>query len=575
MIVRILALAVLLALFVPAAARAQVASTDSALAVFEGGAVYPTEFIRAWWNLSPDRRPPGDALKSRQVFLSQIVDRKLLAREAAKHTYELTPTEQGSLDRTRDQLVQNALFDHMSRTILPPTDAQLEQHKRRLSTLAEVGFVTFANFERARLWRQRLATGTPFSALTAAIAREGTALASVDSFRFVAAEQIPDTLANLIWAMRVGQVSEVQSFGGQPLIIMLRRYQDRMSNVPVNDASALRNNYMRRQFDLMRERFRNEIATQVRRRFDEEGMKILLKAHLLVPPRSDVDTLTGIPVMRPNMPLPPVAFADTGHAVAYVGNRAITIGEYLTYWGRVPPVTRPEVRERPSLEGAVDRVALAPEIIRISHERGYDKDPRMLLELAAQREGYQLDHWHEAEIASKVKVTDTALRRFWEKDKDHYNDRASITSRFILVDRKSLADSLLTRLKGGANFAELAREYSNDAETGARGGEAGTQFRGTQPNAGLEDAMFATPVGQVAGPEKVPQGWVIWRIDDAKPGVVRNFEEAREMVERDYRILEADRMVTELLEKLRKEAGVKIYEERMTADLGKGGPWED
>jgi len=68
---------------------------------------------------------------------------------------------------------------------------------------------------------------------------------------------------------------------------------------------------------------------------------------------------------------------------------------------------------------------------------------------------------------------------------------------------------------------------------------------------------------------------VIWRIEDATPGVVRNFEEARSMVERDFRIVEADRLVSEMLARLRKEAKVKIFEERVTADLGRGGPWDD
>ena len=90
MIGRTLASTFLLALALPAGAIAQTASTDSALAVYKGGAVYPNDFVRGWWNLSPDRRPPGGALKARIAFLSQVVDRKLLAREAGKHNYTLT-----------------------------------------------------------------------------------------------------------------------------------------------------------------------------------------------------------------------------------------------------------------------------------------------------------------------------------------------------------------------------------------------------------------------------------------------------------------------------------------------------
>jgi parvulin-like peptidyl-prolyl isomerase len=87
--------------------------------------------------------------------------------------------------------------------------------------------------------------------------------------------------------------------------------------------------------------------------------------------------------------------------------------------------------------------------------------------------------------------------------------------------------------------------------------------------------MFATPIGGLGGPEKTPQGWVIWRIDTATAGVKRTFEQARDMVERDYRILEADRILKEKLAALRQAAHVKIFEDRVTLDLGKGGPWDE
>ena len=82
---RILPFVVLFALALPAAGHAAVAVPDSALASFDGGVILPNEFVHAWWNLSPDRRPPGDAVKSRLAFLSQIIGdaeaNKLLSRE--------------------------------------------------------------------------------------------------------------------------------------------------------------------------------------------------------------------------------------------------------------------------------------------------------------------------------------------------------------------------------------------------------------------------------------------------------------------------------------------------------------
>jgi hypothetical protein len=511
---------------------------------------------------------------SRLAFLSQIIDRKLLAREMKRQKrFGITLAESLEIERMRETMTQNELFSEVVGKVPEPTQDMLDLHRRRATTLAEVRFIAFTDWDRARAWQHRLSTGTPLSALEAAITREGPALATADSFRTVAAEQIPDTLAQVIWSMRVGQVSDVLSFAGTPSIVVLRTFTNRQSTLG-SDPATLRMDWIRRYMDRARELYRLDLVQRVERRFDEDGMAFLLAAHMKVTGRTDVDSITGVPVFRPNLALPVIGPADTARVIARTKDRTYTMGDYIRYWSYVSPVTRPEVRERLQLEGAVDRVVLVPEILRQARARGLDKDPRLLAELDQMREGYQMDRYYREEFEAKVKVTESALRKAWSADPAHYNDRASIESRIILVDRQSLADSLLARLKNGASFSDLAREYSNDAASGAKGGVVGRQYKGTQENVGLEDAMFNTPVGQLGGPEKVPQGWVIWRVDSALPGVERTFEAAEALVERDYRVIEADKALRAKLDELRKKAHVQIYEDRMTAQLGQGGPWD-
>ena len=68
------------------------------------------------------------------------------------------------------------------------------------------------------------------------------------------------------------------------------------------------------------------------------------------------------------------------------------------------------------------------------------------------------------------------------------------------AETKALADSLMAVLKGGASFEELAKQHSAD-QAAENGGELGwfteaTAVRGV--NAEFKDAIFSTPVNQVA-----------------------------------------------------------------------------
>jgi len=567
----LLALALLHAPAAPAHA-ASPAGADTMLATYEGGAVTRTEFSQIWEGLVPSEYPPGNAVESRQAYLVSIVDRKLLEREALKRPLVLTPDEVAEVERQRDLLIQNGLFTEMTKDLPPPTPDELDLMGRQLTTLAEVRLVSFSSPERAAAWRSRLITGTPVSALDQAIRREGAQLAEADSFRFVGADQIPDTLAQVIWKLRPGQVSAIQQVLGKATLVQLRQFGPRPGAVSTSNRD-LEGEFIRARASKIRQQLRDRMVATTGRTFEDEGMAILLKAHLLVPRRNDVDSTTGVPVVNAVLPLPKIAPADTGRVVARAGGRAFTIGNYLAFWNRVPAFERPEVRDRQTLEGVVDRVVLAPEISRLGREHGIDKDPKVVERINRLKQGIALDHYYTAEIQSKVKVDEAGLRKLFAATPGHYDDRPSITSHIIVVERRSLADSLAARLKEGASFSYLARTYSSDGESAAKGGDVGTTFRGSQTNVGLEDAMYATPVGQFGGPERTPQGWVLWRIDAKTPGLKRNFEQAREMLERDYRINEAERLLGEKLAKLRKEAKVKLYPERVTADLGSGGKW--
>lgn len=564
----------------PAAPAAQAANTaaatapaDSALARYDGGVIYPHDFREGWWMLSPPQRPPGDPVTSRKTFLRSVVDRKLVAEAAHKHPFTLAPEESLSFQRDYDQLVENALFTELTKEVPPPSDADLERYRRRKTFLAEVRFVNFATVERARSWRSRLMIGTPFSKLDEAIRREGPALATADSFRFVAAEQIPDTLAQIIWAMRPGQVSDVIPDTAGPTIILVRSFLRRPGTMAGENA-GLRMELQTKQYARIREDFRAQLAQRVGRTFDMPNMQKLLEAHLKLPPRTDIDSVTGKPVIRPNLPMPVMAWSDTGLVLARAGSTTVTVMGYLRFYARLQSYSRPEVREMGSLEGAVDRIALAPALLAAAKERGLDNQPNIVATLANMREGFAVTHFYHDMFETKVVVTEDGLRKLWSADPAHYNDRASVTPRILAVDRESLADSLATRLAAGASFVDLVKEYSIDGATVEKGGLTGEVFEGTQENAQLEHRMLLTPVGKWGGPERTPQGFTLWRIEAARPGVKRTFEDARWMVERDYKILEADRLLTAWLDGLKKSLHVEYYDDRITPMLGRGGPWD-
>ena len=73
----------------------------------------------------------------------------------------------------------------------------------------------------------------------------------------------------------------------------------------------------------------------------------------------------------------------------------------------------------------------------------------------------------------------------------------TIKASHILVDDEHLCNELLEKIKSGANFEDLAKEYSK-CPSGQKGGDLGSFGKGQMVQA-FEDVAMGLDVGQVSG----------------------------------------------------------------------------
>jgi hypothetical protein len=83
---------------------------------------------------------------------------------------------------------------------------------------------------------------------------------------------------------------------------------------------------------------------------------------------------------------------------------------------------------------------------------------------------------------------------------------------------RAKADSLLTRARGGADFAQLATQHSQDPGSAAQGGDLGFFERG-QMVAAFDSAAFAMEAGQISDIVATPFGYHIIKVEEKQtPG---------------------------------------------------------
>ena len=157
-----------------------------------------------------------------------------------------------------------------------------------------------------------------------------------------------------------------------------------------------------------------------------------------------------------------------------------------------------------------------------------------------------------ASVQNDIQPTDAELHNLYRVMSEKFQTPERVKVRHILLKSdasndaqvKSKIDDLEKQLKGGADFAELAKKYSQDPGSGAKGGDLDWVTRG-QTVKEFEAAAFSLPLNQISQPVKTTYGYHILEVMEKQQARTIPFEEAKPVLVGQIR----NQKVNELLQK--------------------------
>jgi len=133
------------------------------------------------------------------------------------------------------------------------------------------------------------------------------------------------------------------------------------------------------------------------------------------------------------------------------------------------------------------------------------------------------------EKAVKASVSDAAAKTFYDDQVKLLKPEEEVQARHILVDAEDKAKELAEKIKGGADFAALAKENSKDPGSKDEGGMLGFFSRG-QMVPQFEDAAFGLKKGEVSAPVKSQFGWHLIKVEDRRAKQPPTFEQVKDRI---------------------------------------------
>ena len=161
---------------------------------------------------------------------------------------------------------------------------------------------------------------------------------------------------------------------------------------------------------------------------------------------------------------------------------------------------------------------------------------------------------YELQQEAKTALTDEALKQTYDEAVKSMSGQEDVRARHILVEGEDEAKAIIEQLKGGADFAKLAKEKSKDPGA-AEGGDLG-YFTKDQMVPEFADVAFKMYPGQLSNPVKTQFGWHVIKVEDKRIKQPPEFEKVKDQIEAYL----ARKVQSDFIAKLRQSAKVERFD---------------
>lgn len=247
----------------------------------------------------------------------------------------------------------------------------------------------------------------------------------------------------------------------------------------------------------------------------------------------------------------PVFAQDATSVLATVGGVDITLGHLIVATENLP-------EQYQALPDEVLFTGILDQLIQqqaLSQSLGDELSTRTQLGLANEMRAYRANIVLQG--AADAAATDEAIQAAYDEAVASAEAQLEYNAAHILVETEEEALALIAQLEGGADFAELAQEFST-GPSGPNGGALGW-FGAGRMVPEFEAAVMTLEVGGVSAPVQTQFGWHVVTLNETRELAAPSLEEVREELAnglRDAAVQEAMVALTEGAEVERAEVEI-------------------
>ena len=177
-------------------------------------------------------------------------------------------------------------------------------------------------------------------------------------------------------------------------------------------------------------------------------------------------------------------------------------------------------------------------------------------------------------IFDGLTLTDDEVRQYYDANLSQYRTPGQVRASHVLLrvdgddeEVAARAAEIAAEARSGADFADLAREHSQDETNAGAGGDLGLVERGRMVPE-FENAAFALAEGEISDPVRSPFGYHVIHVTEKQEEVTQPFAEVRGAIENVLKRERSSARATALARAIAAEAATPEELERAASARG-------
>jgi parvulin-like peptidyl-prolyl isomerase len=249
-------------------------------------------------------------------------------------------------------------------------------------------------------------------------------------------------------------------------------------------------------------------------------------------------------------------FEDLNEVTAEYNEKKMTLSETVKRLEALPYYHREKIKTLNNLKTVLKGFFLKDKLLELAKEKGYF-DNHYVIKKRKQLETNLFMRYKMIYITKNSELSDSLLLNFYDSNKSYFSTKDQFRVSEIIVDRKSLADSLKNVLRHNPqSFAELASKFSLRKFSAVNGGNMG--WAPIEKFGLLRKEIYHAKVNRLIGPVKIKNFYGIFKVTGKRKGEIPKFDQIKDNVKIAAKLFYRNDLFKKYQQKIFEKNNIKI-----------------